>query len=247
VSEGGLPRYKLTVGELFPADDLVAQWVFSLTSLAEDLTILTPLLNRDDLRERMWFYRQLITRLLEARRLVQAHEDHPEIAEFTAPNGLKFGSVDLAAAYARPSVHERSAVEKLYADSRNRTVHYSKVGEPELRGVLHDYRWLPARMVTSGGGEDGGRPQIEYQWVTGIRSQDVWGTEPWASGMAEHLHAFGQRTGALSSSWVMLSFVLLALHARRLGIPLERVVDNPGRIEAAVQVARERSDSAPSQ
>ena len=41
MSEGGLPRYKLTVGELFPADDLVAQWVFSVTSLAEDLTILT--------------------------------------------------------------------------------------------------------------------------------------------------------------------------------------------------------------
>ncbi len=218
-SEGGLPRYKLTVGELFSADDLVAQWVFSLTSVAEDLTILTPLLNRDDMRERMWFYRPLITRLLEARR----------------------------PAYARPSVHERSAVEKVYADSRNRTVHYSKVGEPELRGVLHDYRWLPARMVTPSGGEDGGRPQIEYQWVTGIRSQDVWGTEPWASGMAEHLHPFGQRTRALSSSWVMLSFVLLALHARRLGIALERVVDNPGRIEVAVRVARERSDSAPSQ
>jgi hypothetical protein len=144
---GGLPRYKLTVGELFPADDLVAQWVFSLTSLAEDLTILTPLLNRDDMREKMWFYRQLITRLLEARRLVQAHEDHREIAEFTAPNGLKFGSVDLAAAYARPSVHERSAVEKLYADSRNRTVHYSKVGEPRASRT-------PTRLPLAAGKDD---------------------------------------------------------------------------------------------
>ena len=187
MSEDGLPRYKLTVGELFPADDLVAQWVFLVTSLAEDLTILTPLLNRDDMREKMWFYRQLITRLLEARRLVRAHEDHPEIAEFTAPNGLKLGSVDLAGAYARPRDHERSAVEKLYADSRNRTVHYSKVGEPELRGLLHDYAWLPARVVTSGGAEDGRRPQIEYQWVTGIRAQDVWGAQPWASGMPERL------------------------------------------------------------
>jgi hypothetical protein len=56
----------------------------------------------------------------------------------------------LAAAYARPNAHERSAVEKLYADSRNRTVHYSKVGEAELRGLLHDYRWLPARMSHPG-------------------------------------------------------------------------------------------------
>jgi hypothetical protein len=245
VSEGGLPGYKLTVGELFPADDLVAQWVFSVTSLAEDLTILTPLLNRDEMREKMWFYRQLITRLLEARRLVRAHADYPEIAEFTAPNGLKLGSVDLAAAYARPSDHERSAVEKLYADSRNRTVHYSEVGEPELRGLLHEYRWLPARMVTSGGGEDGRRPQIEYQWVTGIRAQDVWGAEPWASGMPERLRKFGQQTGTLSSTWIMLSFVLLVLHARRMKIPLERIVDNPERVRAAVQVAQDPSSGAP--
>ena len=238
MSEGGLPRYKLTVGELFPADDLVAQWVFSVTSLAEDLTILTPLLNRDEMREKMWLYRQLITRLLEARRLVQAHENHPEIAEFTAPNGLKLGPVDLGEAYARPSDDERSVVEKLYADSRNRTVHYSQVGEPELRGLLRDYRWLPARMVTSGGA-DGRRLQVEYQWVTGVRAQDVWGAEPWAAGMAEHLRKFGQQTGALSSTWIMLSFVLLVLHARRLGIPLEHVVDNPERLIAAAAVARE--------
>jgi hypothetical protein len=29
----------VTVGELFPADDLVAQWVFSLSAVAEDLSI----------------------------------------------------------------------------------------------------------------------------------------------------------------------------------------------------------------
>jgi hypothetical protein len=241
VSEGGLPRHEVTVGELFPADDVVAQWVFSVTSLAEDLMIITPLLRRDDMRERMWFYRQLITRLLEARRLVRAHEEHPEITEFTAPNGLKLGPVDLAAAYARPSDHERSAVEKLYADSRNRSVHYSEVGEPELRGLLHDYRWMPATMVTSDRGEDGARLQIEYGWVTGIRGQDVWGAEPWAPGMVEHLGRFGQQTGALSSTWIMLSFVLLVLHAHRMGIPLERIVDNPERVGAVVQLARERS------
>jgi hypothetical protein len=29
----------VTVGDLFPADDLVAQWVFSLSAVAEDLSI----------------------------------------------------------------------------------------------------------------------------------------------------------------------------------------------------------------
>jgi hypothetical protein len=41
--------------------------------------------------------------------------------------------------------------------------------------------------------------------------------------MAEHLHTFGQQTGALSSTWIKLSFVLLALQARRLEIPLTTV------------------------
>jgi hypothetical protein len=239
MADEGLPRYELTVGELFPSGDVVAQWVFSVTSLAEDLAILTPLLSGDDMRRKMWFYRQLIARLLEARRLVQAHAEHPEIAEFTAPNGLKFGSTDLAAAYARPSIHERSVVEKLYADSRNRTVHYSPVGKAELRGLLHDYSWLPARLVTMGD-VDGSTPQIEYEWITGIRGQDVWGAAPWSAEMAEHLRTFGQRTGTLSSTWIILSFVFLILHARRLGISLERIIDKPGRIEAAVQIAGEK-------
>lgn len=66
-------------------------------------------------------------------------------------------------------------------------------------------------MVTSGGGEDGRRPQIEYQWVTGIRAQDVWGAKPCAPGMPERLRRFGQQTGTLSSTWIMLSFMLLVL------------------------------------
>lgn len=134
-------------------------------------------------------------------------------------------------------------------------------GNPDFGGTVHLIFQLANRSfaescTTTAGCRQGWSPppaarradvRRSSTRVTGIRSQDVWGIEPWASGTAEHLHAFGQRTGALSSSWVMLSFVLLALHARRLGIPLERVVDNPGRIEAAVQVARERSDSALSQ
>ena len=68
----GLPQYKLTIGEIFPADDLVAQWVFTVTSVAEDIVILMRRLEADQPRERMLFYRLLTTRLYEARRLVFA-------------------------------------------------------------------------------------------------------------------------------------------------------------------------------
>ncbi len=78
-----LPDYKLTIGELFPADDLVAQWVFTMTSLAEDLTMLMSRLKAkemdEQLREQMLFHRLVITRLLEARRLVDAWAGHAEI------------------------------------------------------------------------------------------------------------------------------------------------------------------------
>jgi hypothetical protein len=63
--------------------------------------------------------------------------------------------------------------------------------------------------------------------------------------MVEHLRKFGQQTGALSSTWIMLSFVLLVVYARRLGIPLERVVDNPERVRAAAHVAKQRVKRPP--
>src|SRR4051812_2745037 len=69
----GRKRYPLTIGELFPDGDAAAQWVFSLTVLAEDISVLMRPLRQaredDDIRASLFFYRQLITRLYEARRL----------------------------------------------------------------------------------------------------------------------------------------------------------------------------------
>jgi hypothetical protein len=36
----GRKRYALTIGELFPDGDVAAKWVFSLTALVEDISVL---------------------------------------------------------------------------------------------------------------------------------------------------------------------------------------------------------------
>jgi hypothetical protein len=229
-----IPKYELTIGELFPADDLVSQWVFTLTSLAEDLTMLMARLSMEavktDLREQMLFYRLAITRLLEARRLVDAWREHREINEFTAGK-LVLGSLDLAAAYRRPAPDERSDVERLLLDSRNRTTHYSKIGQAELVALLQDYQRLPARMVFSQ------TPQgitSEYQWVTATRIQDTLGTPPWIPELSTHLEGFSRSVGSLASAWIMLANVSLMVHARRREIPLERIIDDPERLKEMV-------------
>ncbi|MGB9184804.1 MAG: hypothetical protein WCB67_12120 [Solirubrobacteraceae bacterium] len=238
----GLPDYKLTIGELFPADDLVAQWVFTLTSLAEDLTILMSRLKAEQmeerLREQMLFYRLVISRLLEARRLVDAWREHAEINGFTGGK-LAFGPLDLTAAYARPGEHERSQVEQLLLDSRNRTTHYTKIGKPEIAGLLRDYERFPARMVIS---EARGAIESEYQWVTAIRVQDTIGTPPWAPGIVQHLEGFGRSIGSLAVAWIMLSNVCLMIYARRRGIALERIVDDPHKLEEMLDRHRGKAD-----
>jgi len=243
VASSGLPDYKLTIGELFPADDLVAQWVFTMTSLAEDLTMLMSRLNtkqmEERLREQMLFYRLVITRLLEARRLVDAWREHAEIRDLTGGK-LAFGSLDLTAAYRRPGEQERSRVEQLLLDSRNRTTHYTDIGKPELAGLLRDYALFPARMVMSGAGS---AVQSEYQWVTAIRVQDTIGAPPWAPGIVDHLEGFGRSIGSLAVAWIMLSNVCLMIYARKRGIPLERIIDDPHKLEDVLE--RGDGDSVP--
>lgn len=238
MTDSGPAQYKLTIGELFPADDLVSQWMFTLTSVAEDLTILISKVNtaalEDQFREQMLFYRLLITRLLEARRLVLAWQKHPEIQAFTGGR-LAFGDLDLASVYTKGDGGARSLVEKLLLDSRNRTTHYSEIGEPELAGLLRDYQRFPARMVMS---EAAGGTSAEYQWVSAIRFQDTIGAPPWAPDMIQHLNGFGRSVGSLVQAWTMLCSVCLILYARRRGIPLERIIDEPDKLNAMVMRQR---------
>jgi hypothetical protein len=156
--------------------------VFTLNCVVQDIEIITwPLRDATTVRAKMYFHRSLITRLYEARRLIEAHAQYEEIREF-AKDGLNVAGVDLVALYSRSAEDEKSEVERLYTDSRHRTVHYPKVGSRELRGLLFDYHKFPARLVPE---NTPGSPAIDTQWVTVVRAQDSWGAPPWSPTISE--------------------------------------------------------------
>ena len=80
----------VTVGEFFPADDLIAQWVFSLSAVAEDLSITEAAFQsvlHDNDGAPLWtgyHYRQVIARLYEAERPIIAARQTDKIREFVA-------------------------------------------------------------------------------------------------------------------------------------------------------------------
>ena len=91
-------NYNLTIGQLSPADDLGGQWVFTLNSVAQDIEVITwPLRDAQNLRAQMYFDRLLITRLYEARRLIEAQAEYEAIRAFTG-TVLSMTGLDLVAA-----------------------------------------------------------------------------------------------------------------------------------------------------
>jgi hypothetical protein len=89
-SPGDEPNKQLTIAELVPADDLIAQWAFSLTAFAEDLQVgIKPAkeaMEAGDLRALLFWQRHMVTRLFEARRLVTSARAIEDIGE---TGGLK--------------------------------------------------------------------------------------------------------------------------------------------------------------
>jgi hypothetical protein len=84
-----MPTTPLTIGELFPSDDIVGQWIVSMSLLNDDLVFITEQLktatDAGDLRGMLYLQRQWILRLYEAHRLVRA-ADAPEVAAFIGDN-----------------------------------------------------------------------------------------------------------------------------------------------------------------
>jgi hypothetical protein len=107
----------------FPDGDLVAQWVFLVSALAEDLrvTIGRNAEVRDDAGFRLMSYlhRQTIVRLYEARRLVVAVDTHDELREFAEPLLGQF-ELDLRDYYLRRE-RSQSVVEELWEEVRHRS------------------------------------------------------------------------------------------------------------------------------
>jgi len=219
----GRTRHRLTIGELFPDGDLVGQWVFSVTALSDDLMHLLPLvteaLRRGDLRSMLFHHRQLVTRVFEARRLVMATVDVPEIAAFAEGLLALRGMVDLRAVYVRKHSDDRSVVEDLYEDIRHRAVHYMRVGSAELRDALWNHSGAPAEVDLT---ESGGRSRVWFQWVSVIQSTDLFGE----IGQGDVLDLLTRRTQAaihIGSMWLFIAPLALATHMHRLGLDFEHL------------------------
>jgi hypothetical protein len=225
----GRKHHALTIGELFPDGDAAAQWVYSLTALAEDIGVLMKPLRKaredDDLRASLFFYRHLVTRLYEARRVVTTARTVPEIASFVGDLLRRPpGGVDLEEVYHRDRETKSSKVERLFAELRHRTVHYLEPGSDELADVLWKHSGYPDQIEL--GKDDRGKPTVWFQWVHAVTAADVQGDV----GDADFLKSMDERSelvAAIATSWSMVASVAIALHVRRLGIDSSRLGPTP--------------------
>jgi hypothetical protein len=229
-SSRGQSRSRLTIGELFPDGDVVGQWVFSLTSLTEDLHVGTQPAKQaqesGDVRGMLSWHRHMVTRLYEARRLITAARTIAEVDAF-AGNLLHDppGGANLMGAYTRPTAGVPSTVEGLYEDLRNVAVHYPKVGGAELRGTLRKHAYLPAHITIEEG--LGGTPDLQFRWVQAIRSMEIFGDVHQPDFLAQ-MRARGEITGRIAASWMMVAGLAVILNARRLGIDTNKLGDISG-------------------
>jgi hypothetical protein len=220
---------RLTIGEVFRHDDPVAQWMFSLTALAEDLEVgVEPsrqAIADGDLRGLLFWHRNTITRLYEANRLVHPTTSNNEIQEFVgdllerAPGGA-----NLLAAYSRPAPDVASPVTQMYGDLRHLTVHYSKIGEQELAQTLKKYAHLPAQATIRQ--TKSGMPELTFGWVQGIRSMEVLGDI--ASEDILEKRSDGEVTARLTASWLIIVPIALSLFCRLREIDMSELVDTGG-------------------
>src|SRR2546423_922719 len=124
----------------FPADDPVAQWVFSLSLVANDLMVLEGPMKKsaedDDIRAMIAVYRQMVIRLYEARRLILAIDKFQEIADFLGLEKQPKLLMRLRDVYTPKPGEARSQIELLYGELRHKSVHYPWVGKDEIRDVL---------------------------------------------------------------------------------------------------------------
>lgn len=222
-----------TVGDLFPAGDLVAQWVFSLSAVAEDLGI-TEAAFQDVLHgdgAPLWtgyHYRQLIARLYEAERPIITARQREDVRRFLAAIPEAAEHLDyLADHYVAPE-GEQSKVRATFGGMRHRTVHHSWVGSNELREALEVAADEDARILVSH--EQG---WLHHEWPEAVAVRSLLGdlTRP------EARAAFVERVKLAQEilrRLVALVNAVLAEHVRRRGIDPARLIvemtaDVPGR------------------
>lgn len=206
------------IGELFPSDDLIGQWVFGLSVVVDDMRVVTKAMktanDEQDLRGMLFHYRGLIVRLYEAGRLIVILDQHPEVAAFAekfSMDGLRF----LRSAYL-PA--DSSTVAELYAELRHRTVHLSWVGGAEMQRILEASAWLPARLIVEH------RREVIPQWVQAVSATSLFGDmtrQDWCERYQERSRVAAD----IASSWMMMFSLASVGHVHRRGIDFERLVE----------------------
>lgn len=234
----------LTVGELFPAEDGLAQWVYSITCVAEDIHVVMDLMKRlprdgNSLRSSMYVWGLLMTRIYEARRVVWAIDDVKEVGELVGDRlGLRDG-LNLREVYAKRNGGP-SLVEELYGEARHRGVHHPWVGSSELHGLLRDHRGLPARLMIRA---DDDNTSVESQWVTAIRGRDMFGYAYDHPDFGRAVVYRRDTARAIAQAWLMTAPVMLLLYIHRRGIPAERLVADADALRPTVEGMRHQSRS----
>lgn len=215
----------LTIGELFPADDQVAQWMFSLSAVVDDLIVLRRELNRanepeGDFRLMMLFQRLMAVRLYEAGRLIYSIETTPGVAIFLGGRSLTERSY-LEGVYMPKG---NSSIDKLYAVARHNSVHYMWPGSGELTEALRGAAHLPARLKVRHSPTD---PDADIQWVQVVSAMGIFG-EFGESGWQSRVRERGALAGKVVASWIMLHAILIVLYAHQREIDLRRFVEVDG-------------------
>lgn len=142
------------VGELFPPDDPVARWVFSLSAVAEDLSI-TEAAFQDVLhggRGPLWtgyHFGQVIARLYEAERPIVSARQRDDVTALLARLPAAAEHIGFLADHYVAQEGESSKVRVAFGGMRHRTVHHSWVGSAELRDALEVAADEEARILVN--------------------------------------------------------------------------------------------------
>jgi hypothetical protein len=209
----------LSIREVFPPGDVIAEWVYSLSVLTDDLDVITtqlrPAMEQQHLRETLFFARQLFIRLYEAERLISVMDVHPEIERFASgPKENRFLSY-LLEVYRPKEDQERSRVNQAFGGFRHQTVHLMWPGSAELEAALNAAGGLPARIWVSD-------KKVVNQWVQAVSGMLLFGDLKDPAWM-KNFQELNDLAGRISGAWLMLSGVTLVVYARERGLDLERL------------------------
>lgn len=216
----------ITIGDLFPADDLVAQWVFMLSAVVEDLAVADAQFRqamKDDSNGQLTLhFRVLVSRIYEANRVLRFADSHDAIEPFVAqrPEAAREFKV-LQGMYADDD-GSRSRVDQLYALMRHRTVHHSFPGSAELTDALTGAADMEAFYVLDHDAETS-----HFVWPEMVAFQSLVGDMRDKAKQA----AFQQQVmlaGKIVVAFTTMLRWVLEAHCARLGFDHEQLIRHRG-------------------